>query len=57
MSAPEVQIFLPQMLLFLEGNVMCGICQNASLVYGNEATNMTVFASEVIDCSQFRKCL
>lgn len=56
MSATEAQTFL-QILLFLEGNVMHGIFQNVSLFYGNEGMNMTVFASEEIDCSQFKKCL
>ena len=46
-----------KLLLFLEGNVMHGICQNASLFYSNEAANMTLSASAEIDCSQFKKCL
>lgn len=53
----EAHIFLLQTLLFLEGNVVHDICQNASLFYGNEAMNTVVFASEEIDCSQFKKCL
>lgn len=57
MSATKAYIFLLQILLFLEGNVMHGICQNASLFYGNEAMKITVFASEGIDLVNLKKCL
>lgn len=57
MSAAEVHIFLLQILLFLEGNVMHGICQNASLFYGTKPQIRHYLPAERLIVANLRKVL